>query len=195
MLSRYRVIDLTDERGQLTGQILAELGADVILVEPPGGSRSRRLAPFAGDDPDPERSLWFWSYNRGKRSVVLDLDTDDGRRQLLDLVAERRRVDQSDPPGAMAARGLGTAISPPSTAGRHASISPFGQRRPEGRVEGPDLIIAAASGSRPEGDEDRAPLRIPRRPGLPARLRRSGGGVADRPARAPPLGAAANTST
>ncbi|MBM3684604.1 MAG: CoA transferase, partial [Actinobacteria bacterium] len=69
MLTPYRVLDLSDERGQLCGQILAGLGADVVLVEPPGGSRSRRLAPYAGDVVDPERSLPFWGMNRGKRSV------------------------------------------------------------------------------------------------------------------------------
>ena len=61
MLSPYRVIDLTDERGQLCGQLFGDLGAEVILVEPPGGSRSRRIGPFAGDEADPERSLWFWA--------------------------------------------------------------------------------------------------------------------------------------
>ena len=163
MLSRYRVIDLTDERGQLTGQILAELGADVILVEPPGGSRSRRLAPYAGDDPDPERSLWFWSYNRGKRSVVLDLDTDDGRRQLLELVAGADVVVQSDPPGSMAARGLGYEDLAALDDGIvYASISPFGSDGPKAGWKGPDLVIAAASGHAAlQGDEDRAPLRIP----------------------------------
>ncbi|MFM8531087.1 MAG: CoA transferase, partial [Ilumatobacteraceae bacterium] len=48
MLSPYRVLDLTDERGQLAGAVLAMLGAEVIAVEPPGGSTSRALAPFAG---------------------------------------------------------------------------------------------------------------------------------------------------
>ena len=46
MLSRYRVLDLTDERGLLAGKLLADLGADVIQIEPPAGSRARRAAPF-----------------------------------------------------------------------------------------------------------------------------------------------------
>jgi len=66
VLSPYRVLDLTDERGQLAGATLADLGAEVILIEPRDGSRSRRLPPFvAGREGDPEASLWFWSYNRG----------------------------------------------------------------------------------------------------------------------------------
>ncbi len=59
MLSPYRVLDLTNERGQLCGQILGDLGADVILVEPPEGSRSRH-GPFYKDEPHPDRSLYFW---------------------------------------------------------------------------------------------------------------------------------------
>ena len=71
MLSSYRVLDLTDDRGHFAGLLFAQLGADVIAIEPPGGQRSRHLAPFAGNSPDPERSLQHWAYNRGKRSVVI----------------------------------------------------------------------------------------------------------------------------
>ena len=79
MLSPYRVLDLTDEWGLLCGQILADLGADVIAVEPPGGSTARRLGPFAGGEADPERSLHWWAYARNKRSIALDLQTEAGR--------------------------------------------------------------------------------------------------------------------
>ncbi|MDH3684463.1 MAG: CoA transferase, partial [Acidimicrobiia bacterium] len=85
MLEPYRVLDLSDERGQLAGLILAHLGAEVIAVEPPDGTSSRRLAPFAGDEADAERSLWHWSYNRGKKSVVLDPSTDRDRARLVAL--------------------------------------------------------------------------------------------------------------
>ncbi len=64
MLSPYRVLDLTTERGLLCGQILGDLGADVIKIEPPGGSPARHLGPFYGDDPHPDRSLFWWAYNR-----------------------------------------------------------------------------------------------------------------------------------
>ena len=75
-----RVVDLTDERGNLAAFMLAGLGADVVLVEPPGGSAARRRGPFAGGVEDRERSLTFWGWNRGKRSVVLDLATPRRRR-------------------------------------------------------------------------------------------------------------------
>ena len=91
MLETYRVVDLTDERGQLAAFILAGLGADVVLVEPPDGSGGRRRGPFAGDVDDRERSLTFWGWNRGKRSVVLDLTADDGRRRARRALRRRRR--------------------------------------------------------------------------------------------------------
>ena len=61
MLAPYRVLDLTDERGLLCGRMLADLGADVIQIEPPAGNSARRLAPFLGDEPGSERSLFWWS--------------------------------------------------------------------------------------------------------------------------------------
>ena len=58
LLSPYRVLDLTSERGLLCGQILGDLGADVIKIEPPRGSSARRLGPFFEDRPDPNRSIY-----------------------------------------------------------------------------------------------------------------------------------------
>jgi crotonobetainyl-CoA:carnitine CoA-transferase CaiB-like acyl-CoA transferase len=65
MLSPYRVLDLSDDGALVCGQILADLGADVIQIEPPGGAAARRRGPFAGGAEDPERSLFWWSYARG----------------------------------------------------------------------------------------------------------------------------------
>lgn len=106
MLSPYRVLDLTNERGQLCGQILGDLGADVILVEPPGGSRSRH-GPFYQDEPHPDRSLYFWAFNRNKRGITLDLDSADDRSKLKRLVAGADFLIESETPGYLAARGLG----------------------------------------------------------------------------------------
>ena len=74
MLAPYRVLDLTDERGLVCGYVLGALGADVIQIEPPGGSSAREIGPFANDQPGPERSLHWWAFARNKRSVVLDLE-------------------------------------------------------------------------------------------------------------------------
>jgi benzylsuccinate CoA-transferase BbsE subunit len=79
MLSSYRVLDLSDAGALICGQILSDLGADVILVEPLNGVQARRIGPFIADEPDPSRSLNFWSLNRNKRGIILDLETSSGR--------------------------------------------------------------------------------------------------------------------
>ncbi|MDH3678568.1 MAG: CoA transferase [Acidimicrobiia bacterium] len=159
---RYRVLDLTDERGQLCGQILADLGADVVLVEPPGGSHSRTLGPFAGDVEDPERSLVHWSQNRGKRSTVLDLADADGRAALRELVRTADVLVESFDPGHLGEIGLSQEIlAEANPALVHLSITAFGSDGPKARWAYSDLTIAAAAGPMAlTGDDDRAPLRI-----------------------------------
>lgn len=162
MLSSYRVLDLTTERGLLCGQILGDLGADVIKVEPPGGSPARRLGPFYQDQPHPDRSLLWWAYNRNKRSVTLDITTKEGRELLLRLVSNAHFLLESDNPGAMAGLGLGysdlAAINPGLI---YVSISAFGQDGPKASYADSDLVILAASGPTIlSGDNDRAPLRL-----------------------------------
>ena len=101
-LTGLRVIELADEQAEYCGLALAGLGAEVIKVEPPGGSPTRRIGPFYEDREDPERSLFFWQYNRGKRSIMLDLrqpaDRDQFRTSLVataDVLLEStpRRTD------------------------------------------------------------------------------------------------------
>ena len=157
-----RVLDLTDHRGQLAGYILRSLGAEVLLVEPPGGSPARGIAPFAGDEPGLERSLPFWAHNRGKKSIVVDLDTVTGRDQLLELVRGADVLIENEPVGAMADRQLGpAALSVVNEALVHVSITPFGATGPKARWASSDLTLQAASGALVlTGDKDRAPLRI-----------------------------------
>jgi len=162
MLSPYRVLDLTDERGQLAGQILAGLGAEVIAVEPPGGSSSRTVGPFVDDEVDPDRSLHHWSYNRGKRSVVLDLDTDAGRDELRSLIVGSDVLIESFEPGVLESNGLGfEALAALNPALISVSISAFGGDGPRAEWHATDLTIAAASGQLSlTGNEDRPPVRI-----------------------------------
>ena len=80
-LAGIRVIDQADENGEMCGRLLADLGAKVIRVEPPGEAASRRLPPFHDDI-----SLYFTVRNLGKKSITLDLQSDDGRRRLDDLL-------------------------------------------------------------------------------------------------------------
>src|SRR5579859_2746965 len=88
-LSPYRVIDLTDHRGHMAGYLMAALGADVIAVEPPEGSRARTQAPFVTTDDVPAyaRSLTHAAYGRGRLSVTADLTSPAGREVLHRLLA------------------------------------------------------------------------------------------------------------
>ncbi|MCI0886329.1 MAG: CoA transferase [Chloroflexi bacterium] len=160
MLSPYRVLDLTNERGLLCGQILADLGADVIAVEAPEGNSARHLGPFAGDEPGPEQSLYWWAYSRNKRSVTLDIATERGREQLLQLAHDAHFLIESEPVGRMAELGLAykdvAAVNPALV---YVSISAFGQTGPKAKYAESDLIVGAA-GSLEIGDADRAPLRF-----------------------------------
>ena len=158
MLSPYRVLDLTNERGLLCGQILADLGADVIAVEPPGGNSARRLGPFADDEPGPERSLYWWAYSRNKRSVTLNIATDEGRELLLRLTEEADFLIESERPGRMAELGLGYEdVASVNPALVYVSISAFGQTGPKSRYVESDLVVGAAGGGN-TGDADRAPV-------------------------------------
>ncbi len=161
MLSPFRVLDLTDERGHLCGAILAQMGADVIAVEPPEGSSARQLGPFAGDIEDPERSLHHWAYNRGKRSVVLDLASDEGAAKLRELAAAADILIESAGPGRMDALGLGySALAEINPELVYVSISPFGSDGPKAEWSVSDLTLqAAAVNMAMTGDSDRAPLR------------------------------------
>lgn len=162
MLSPYRVLDLSDERGQLCGQILGDLGADVVVVEPPGGSRSRSFGPYAMDDPTPERSLNFWAMNRDKRSVVADLETEAGRAQLRALAAATDFVIESYEPGVLDGLGLGwAALSAANPRLIMVSISAFGQSGPKAGWAASDITVLAASGTlHITGDDDRPPVRV-----------------------------------
>ncbi len=85
-LAHLRVVDLTDLRGALAGRMLAELGADVIQVEPPGGDPGRLRPPFVGAMAAPDHSLAFLYRNAGKRGAVIDLEEESGRRRLAELL-------------------------------------------------------------------------------------------------------------
>lgn len=155
MLGRYRILDLTDDRGHFAGMVLAQFGAEVIAVEPPGGQRSRFQRPFAGHEPDREGSLTHWAYNRAKRSVVLDTKKLVGRAQLDALAAGADALIES---GAVPVDLVGLRERHPHLV--TASISSFGSTGPKADWAGTDLINTAASGTMGiTGDRDRAPVR------------------------------------
>ena len=161
MLSSYRVIDLSNERGIFCGYVLAHLGAEVIAIESPGGCAARRQAPFAGDSGEPDDSLWWWAYGRGRQSLTLDLNTPAGRERCLEIATEADFVIESFEPGYMATLGLDyTALSERNPRLIAVSITPFGQSGPKAHWPATDLTIWAASGAHSlAGDDDRAPVR------------------------------------
>ncbi|MBV8773298.1 MAG: CoA transferase [Deltaproteobacteria bacterium] len=162
MLSHCRVLDLSTERGLLCAQVLGDLGADVIKVEPVGGSPVRQLPPFFRDRPGPESSVYWWAYNRNKRSITLDLEREEGRDIFRQLARKADFVIESADPGYWGARDLGyqalDALNPKLVM---VSITPFGQDGPKAGYADSDLIIMAASGVLTlYGDEDRPPIRM-----------------------------------
>ena len=96
-LDHVRVIELANERISFAGKLLADMGADVILVEPPSGDASRSFPPFVDDEPGDHRSLHFLHYNTSKRSVILDLDDESGRDSFRRLIASSDILLESEP--------------------------------------------------------------------------------------------------
>ena len=105
-LTGYRVIELASERCALAGKLLADMGAEVIVVEPPGGCHTRNWEPFADDVPELENSLHWWHYNTSKKSVIVDLDTDIGADTFRSLVDTADVVIEAEPLGRLDALGL-----------------------------------------------------------------------------------------
>ncbi len=162
MLSPYRVLDATDDRGEIAGMVLGDLGAEVIKVEPPGGSEGRRRGPSLSGAPAGQGSLQFLAYNGGKRSIVLDLSARGDRDTLLDLVASADFVLESAPPGYLTGNGLGfeqlRARNPRIV---HVQITPFGSDGPYAEFPASDLTIAALGGPVAlQGVPERAPVRV-----------------------------------
>ena len=165
LLSPYRVLDLTDERGLLCGKILGDLGADVVQVEPPGGSPSRQIGPFYGDDPTPQKGLYWWAYSANKRGITLNLEHPDGRALLERLVASADFAIESFDPGYLDGIGLGySRLSEINPGLVMVSITAFGQEGPYAGHPATDITGMALGGfMHLTGDPDRAPLR----PGFP----------------------------
>lgn len=143
----YRVLDLTDDRGALCGKMLADLGADVVKIEPPEGDPTRSVGPFRDDLPHPETSLRFASLNVNKRGVTLDLHTDAGRRLFLALIETADVVVEDRPPGYLDSIGLGhDTLRERNPALVHTSITGFGLTGPRSGYRAPDIVAFAMGG-------------------------------------------------
>ena len=161
-LGLYRVLDLTDEKGLYSGQLLGSLGADVIKIEKPGGDPVRNIGPFFHNIPDPEKSLFWLAFNTNKRGITLDIETVDGKEIFKKLLKTADVVIESFPPGYMDEMGLGYSelekINPGIVM---TSITPFGQTGPYKDYKASDLVCWAMGGLLSvTGDPDRPPIHV-----------------------------------
>ena len=161
-LSPYRVLDLTEGGFNWCGKLLADLGADVIKVEPPSGSPTRALGPFVDGKQGPERSLFWAAYCVNKRGVTIDLESRAGREQFKTLAGRADILIESFSPGVMDSKGLGySELSEVNPALIYTSITPFGQTGPYAHFGAPDLVAWSMGGMQYlGGDADRPPVRV-----------------------------------
>jgi crotonobetainyl-CoA:carnitine CoA-transferase CaiB-like acyl-CoA transferase len=146
-LDDLRVLELGGQRGEFCGKLLAGNGADVIRIEPPGGAATRQIGPFYHDQPHPDRSLYWWNYNFGKRGLTLDLERPEGREIFRELVRSADVVLESFDPGYLAGLGLDypglREINPRLVM---ISITNFGQDGPWRDFLAGDLNLLAIGG-------------------------------------------------
>jgi crotonobetainyl-CoA:carnitine CoA-transferase CaiB-like acyl-CoA transferase len=165
-LAGLRVLELADEKGHFCGKLMADLGADVVKVEPPGGEAARRVGPFLDDIPHPDRSLSFWYYNTSKRGITLDLATADGQGIFRGLAAGADVILETLRPGHLEALGLGDKALRCDNEGLiTCSLTPFGQTGPWRDYLTSDLLHMAAGGEMASCGYDDDPSAPPIAPG------------------------------
>ena len=148
-LQGIRVLELPGQLGAYAGKLFADMGADVILIEPPGGATTRRALPLISDvsPSSGEASLNFAYFNTSKRSITLDLDHTSGQEAFKKLAQTANLIIDSSRPGAMKARGL-DHLALASIAPRlvYTAITPFGQSGPYAEYESEDIVLLALGG-------------------------------------------------
>ncbi len=146
-LKGLRVVELANERIAFAGKLLADMGADLILVEPPSGDPARDYPPFVADQPGPDRSLYWWHYNTSKRGVVIDLDSEAGRAQFRKLIASADVLIESEPRNRLAQLGLDypelAQLRPDLI---HVAMTTFGRADPKSDLPATDLTVLAGGG-------------------------------------------------
>ncbi|MGF1596797.1 MAG: CoA transferase [Acidimicrobiales bacterium] len=152
LLDGWRILDMTDRRGEVGPYLLADLGAEVLRLEPAGGDPGRRR----GDGSEAV------AYNGNKRSVVCSGDPVADRALVLDLVAGADVIMDSGPPGRLAGLGIGdddvVAANPTAVV---VLVTPFGSDGPRADQPAEELTIAALGGPmRIQGSPDRAPVHL-----------------------------------
>jgi crotonobetainyl-CoA:carnitine CoA-transferase CaiB-like acyl-CoA transferase len=146
-LQDLRVLDLCSEMGAYGTKMLADLGADVIRIEPPAGSSMRRMPPFLEDEAGPERSLQHLFFNEGKRGITLNLEHPDGRRLFRRLAHSADIIMETFAPGYLDGLGLDYETLRTDNPGLIlTSITPFGQTGPYRDYKATNLIGDAMGG-------------------------------------------------
>ncbi len=160
-LAGYRALDFADEKGQLCGRLLAELGADVIKVEPREGDPTRQNGPFFKGETGENNSLYWWAMNAGKRSVTCELRREEGRELARRLAARADFVIETFRPGQAKEYGLDYAsLSELNPALIQVSVTNFGQTGPYAKYEATDIVGSAMGGQMYlNGDDDHGPVR------------------------------------
>ena len=146
-LGDLRVLDLAGPLGLYCTKQLADLGADVIKIEPPGGDPARAIGPFYHGEANPEKSLYWFHFNTNKKSITLNLESPEGKKILKKLVKGADIMVESFPPGYLDSLGLGySALKKLNPGLIMTSITPFGQTGPYKDFKAYDLIGLAMGG-------------------------------------------------
>jgi crotonobetainyl-CoA:carnitine CoA-transferase CaiB-like acyl-CoA transferase len=146
-LSGLRVLDLTGKMGGYCGLLLANLGADVLLIEPPGGDPMRREGPFKNETPHPEQSLSFAAYHTNKRGIVLNLEDLQDRIALRKLARSADVLIEDKLPGYLERLELGySTLKSDNPALVMTSITGFGQSGPYRDFKAPSIVVFAMGG-------------------------------------------------
>ena len=162
-LGHLRVVDLTDLRGALAGRLLADLGADVVKVEPPRGDPGRSRPPFAGDVAAPDRSLAFLYRNANKRGAAIDLHSAEGWHRFCTLCDRADVLIENLGPVEQRRHGLAPAeVRERHPHLVHVAIADFGLSGPRAAWRLEPLPAFAASGAlHASGFPDRPPCWLP----------------------------------
>ena len=143
-LQGVRVIELANERIAFAGKLMADMGAEVILIEPPEGDASRSYPPF---EPTNNESLYFWHYHTNKHSVVLDLTLPEDQKRLRKLLVQADILLESEPVNRLTELGLDYQDLAPENPGLiHIAVTPYGRGTPESDLPQTDLTLMAAGG-------------------------------------------------
>jgi len=146
-LTGMRVLELADEKGQFCGKLMADLGAEVIKIEPAGGEGTRSVGPFLDDVPHRDRSLSFWHYNTSKQGITLNLNTSDGRELFKKLADTADVILETFNAGYLPSLGLGYEdLVKTNPRLIMCSLTDFGQTGPWRDYLSSDLLHLAAGG-------------------------------------------------